>query len=68
MVFLISVSLIFRLDPMSFDRELDVLFSLILGCKLGDSLQVHACGDPGMEMMPECNICMCSDHFENNVF
>ena len=30
MVFLISVSLIFRLDPKSFDRELDTLFSLIL--------------------------------------
>ena len=26
---------------------------------MGDSFQVHVFGDPGMEMMPECNGCMC---------
>ena len=26
---------------------------------MGDCLQVHVFGDPGMEMMPECNGCMC---------
>ena len=26
---------------------------------MGDRFQVHVFGDPGMEMMPECNGCMC---------
>ena len=30
-------------------------FSVIWGAKVGDGFQVHVFGDPGMEMMPECN-------------
>ena len=37
-------------------------FSVIWGAKVGDCLQVHVFGDPGMEMMPECNGCMCHKH------
>ena len=40
-------------------------FSVILGSKTGDSFQVHVFGDPGMEMMPECNDCMCYKHNRN---
>ena len=41
-------------------RTLDTIqrFSVIWGDKKGDSFQVHVFGDPGMEMMPECNGCM----------
>ena len=28
------------------------LCSVIWGCKMGDSIQVHVFGDPGMEVMP----------------
>ena len=34
-------------------------FSVSWGSKMGDGFQVHVFGDPGMEMMPECNGCMC---------
>ena len=34
-------------------------FPVILGAQMGDSFQVHVFGDPGMEMMPECSLCMC---------
>ena len=37
-------------------------FSMILGAKVGDSFQDHVFGDPGMEMIPECIGCMCSNH------
>ena len=37
-------------------------FSVIWDAKVGDSFQVHVFGDPGMEMMPECNGCMCYNH------
>ena len=30
-------------------------FSVIWGSKMGDRFQVHAFGDPGMEMILECN-------------
>ena len=43
-------------------------FPMILGAKVGDSFQVHVFGDPGMEMMPECNGCMCLKHCKNSVF
>ena len=43
-------------------------FSVIWGAKIGDCLQVHVFGDPGMEMMPECNGCMCYKHSKNNGF
>ena len=43
-------------------------FSVIWGGKVGDGFQVHAFSDPGMEMMPECNGCMCYNHSKNNVF
>ena len=34
-------------------------FSVIWGAKMGDCLQVHVLGDPGMEMMTTCGGCMC---------
>ena len=34
-------------------------FSMIWGSKMGDRFQVHVFGDPGMEMMSECNGCLC---------
>ena len=40
-------------------------FSMILGAKVGDSFQDHVFGDPGMEMIPECNGCMCLTHNKN---
>ena len=43
-------------------------FSVIWGAKMGDCLQVHVFGDPGMEMMPECNGCMCYKHNTSAVF
>ena len=43
-------------------------FSLIRGAKVGDGFQVHVLGDPGMEMMPECSVCMCYKHSKNNGF
>ena len=43
-------------------------FSVILGAKIGDSFQVHVFGDPGMEMMPECSVCMCCEHSKNNCY
>ena len=30
-------------------------YSVSWGGQMGDSFQVHVFGDPGMEMMPECN-------------
>ena len=35
---------------------------------MGDSVQVHVLGDPGMEMMPECCVCMCLNHYKNLSF
>ena len=46
----------------------NLCFSVIWGGKMGDSFQVHVFGDPGMEMMPECNGCMCQKHCKNNGF
>jgi len=43
-------------------------YSVIGGAKMGDSFQVHVFGDPGMEMMPECSVCMCYIHSKNNGF
>ena len=43
-------------------------FSVIWGGKMGDSFQVHVFGDPGMEIMLECNGCMCYKHCKNNMF
>ena len=43
-------------------------FSMILDAKVGDGSQVHVFGVPGMEMMPECNGCMCYKHCKNNGF
>ena len=43
-------------------------FSVVWGSKLGDSFQVHVFGDPGMEMMPECNGCMCYNHVKTMCF
>ena len=41
---------------------------MIWDVKLGDSSQVHFFGDPGMEMIPECRGCMCSNHYKTNGF
>ena len=35
---------------------------------MGDSFQVHVFSDPGMEMMSECDGCMCYNHSKNNGF
>ena len=35
---------------------------------MGDSFQVHVFGDPGMEMMSQCNACMCYNHNKRHVF
>ena len=35
---------------------------------MSDSFQVHVFGDPGMEMMPECNGCMCYKHSKKLCF
>ena len=35
---------------------------------MGDSFQVPVLGDLGMEMILECNGCMCYKHNKNNVF
>ena len=43
-------------------------FSMIWGGKVGDCFQFHVFGDPGMEMMPECNGCMCYIHSKNKCF
>jgi hypothetical protein len=43
-------------------------FSWIWGTKMGDSFQVHAFGDPGMEMMPEWSGCMCLIYSKNSGF
>ena len=40
-------------------------FSIILATKVRVSFQVHVFGDPGMEMMPECRVCMCVNHNKN---
>ena len=42
--------------------------SVIWGAKMGDCFQVHVFGDPGMEMMPECNGCMCYTYCKNKCF
>jgi len=43
-------------------------FSVILGAKMGDSLQVHVFGDAGMELMPESSCCMCYERGKNDGF
>ena len=43
-------------------------FSVIWDGKAGDGFQVHVFSDPGMEMMPECNGCMCYNHRKKHVF
>ncbi len=45
------------------DRFFD--FSIILATKVRVSFQVHVFGDPVMEMMPECRVCMCLNHGKN---
>ena len=40
-------------------------FSVIWEGKVGDGFQVHVFSDPEMEMMPECNGCMCHNHSKN---
>ena len=40
-------------------------FSIILATKVRVSFQVHVFGDPGMEMMPECRVCMFLNHCTN---
>ena len=35
------------------------------GGEMGDSFQVHVFCDPGMEMTPQCNACMCYNHRKN---
>ena len=42
--------------------------SVIWGDKMGDSLQVHVLGDPGMEVMPESGGCMWYKRCKNNDF
>jgi len=42
-------------------------FSLIRGAEVGDGFQVRVLGDPGMETMPECSVCMCYKHSNNIV-
>ena len=57
-----SVFIDFRVDLESLLVSiLDTIlrFSVIWGSKMGDSFQVHVFGDQGMEMMLECNGCMC---------
>ena len=39
-----------------------------LGAKMGDCFQVYVFGDPGMEMIPECNGCMCYNQNKNSGF
>jgi len=34
---------------------------------VGDGFQVHVFGDPGMEVMPECSVCMCYKHHKTHV-
>ena len=43
-------------------------FSVVWGGKLGDSFKVHVFGDPGMEIMPECNDGMCQIRYAIKVF
>ena len=43
-------------------------FSVIWAARMGDCFQVHVFGDPGMEMMPECSVCMCYIHSKNKGF
>ena len=43
-------------------------FSVIWDGKVVDGFQVHVFSDPGMEMMPECNGCMCYKQRKNCVF
>ena len=40
-------------------------FSVMWGAKMGGCLQVHVFGDPGMEMMLECDGCMCYNQSKN---
>jgi hypothetical protein len=35
---------------------------------MGNRVQVHVCGDPGTEMMPDCGGCMCLNHRKYCVF
>ena len=35
---------------------------------MGDSFQVHVFDDPGLEMLPECDGCMCYNHGKTAVF
>ena len=34
---------------------------------MGDSFQVHVFGDPGIEIMPQCNACMCYNHIKKTM-
>ena len=43
-------------------------FFVILATKVRVSFQVHVFGDPGMEMMPECRVCVCLNHSRNYGF
>ena len=43
-------------------------YSVICCAKMGDCFQVHVLGDPGVEMMPECNGCMSYKHNKTLVF
>ena len=45
-----------------------IYVALIWDAKMGNSFQVHAFCDPGMEMVPECSGCMCSNHRKNSCF
>ena len=40
-------------------------FSVILGARMGDWFQVHVFGGSGMEMVLECDGCMCYNHSKN---
>jgi hypothetical protein len=40
-------------------------FSVIWSVKMGDWFQVHVFGGSGMEMVLECDGCMCYNHSKN---
>ena len=40
-------------------------FSVICGARMGDWFQVHVFGGSGMEMVLECDGCMCYNHSKN---
>ena len=55
-------------SPLGVVLETFLRFVYDLDAKMGDCFQVYVFGDPGMEMMPECNGCMCYKHSKNNGF